>query len=181
MKAGFKHSLTFSTECYTSYYWISTFLNSLDTATKSTFKLVVQSEFTRDPLPPLQAGQLDFAIVTSKEDSPHLEYITLFDDELVAICAERHWWRSKKDVSPSDLAEEHFIEYNTDKKNLDAYKCFFNPVRKFPRFSTRIELTEAIIQMVKADLGVSILSKWVVMPMMKDGGLRTLRLNKKGV
>lgn len=181
MKQGFRYSLTFSTECYTSYYWISAFLNSLEQEVKSSLNIIVQSEYTRDPLPPLIAGHLDFAIVTTRQETPQLQYLTLFDDELVAICPERHWWKTKKTVAPKDFADEHFIEYNTDRKNLDAYRCFFNPAGKFPRVSTKIELTEAIIQMVKAGLGVAIMSKWVVLPILRDGGLRTLRLNKGGV
>ncbi len=179
-KKNYRETLTFSTECYTSYHWLSDFIGSLDESTRQRFEPIVLSHCTRNPIPSLLSGQLDFAVVTGK-NVPGLNYATLFDDELVAISSSKHRWRSLKELSPNDFAGENLFEYNTERKNLDAYKLFFDIESIYPKWTTKIELTEAIIQLVKADMGVAILSKWAILPYIKDHRLKFFRLTAKGV
>ncbi len=142
-KKGYKETLTFSTECYTTYHWLSNFINALDESVKQRFEPVALSEYTRNPIPFVISGQLDFAVVTSTGE-PSLHYVKLFEDELVAICSVRHAWSSAKTLKAHDFINENFFEYNTDGKNLDAYKLFFDKAFTRPRWTTKIDLTEAM-------------------------------------
>ena len=49
-----------------------------------------------------------------------------------------------------------------------------------PRCVQQLQLTEAIIELVKAGLGVAILSEWAVAPHLRSRALRAVRLTKAG-
>jgi DNA-binding transcriptional LysR family regulator len=43
-----------------------------------------------------------------------------------------------------------------------------------------VQLTEAIIELVKSGLGISVLARWAVKPYLKSGELAALSLTRKG-
>ena len=49
-----------------------------------------------------------------------------------------------------------------------------------PRAIQQIQLTEAIIELVKAGLGIAILSEWAVAPYVRTRELRAIRLTRGG-
>ena len=55
---------------------------------------------------------------------------------------------------------------------------FFVPARAYPSQLRRVQLTEAIIEMVRAQMGVSILARWLAQPYIRTKGLSTVRLGK---
>jgi LysR family transcriptional regulator for metE and metH len=49
-----------------------------------------------------------------------------------------------------------------------------------PRQLTRLQLTEAIVELVAAGLGVAILARWAAAPAVQSGAVRMVRLGKEG-
>jgi LysR family transcriptional regulator for metE and metH len=54
------------------------------------------------------------------------------------------------------------------------------PAGVAPAGIKEMQLTEAILEMVKADLGVAVLARWAVQPHVQSGSLKALRLGKDG-
>jgi LysR family transcriptional regulator for metE and metH len=50
-----------------------------------------------------------------------------------------------------------------------------------PRRVTQIELTEALIEMVRAGIGVAVLAQWAVAPYVQAGKLTTTRFTEPGL
>ena len=107
-------------------------------------------------------GKLDVAIVSclTKQDHNLLRFTELFTDEMVVVTNAGHRFASQTTVFPKDFADEHLISYTAPVKSLDIFQRVLLPNRVTPRKHTRIQLTEAIIEMVKADLGITVMARW---------------------
>ena len=49
-----------------------------------------------------------------------------------------------------------------------------------PKTLSRVQLTEAIVELVKAGLGVSVLARWAIAPQLRDGVLVGVPLTARG-
>jgi LysR family transcriptional regulator for metE and metH len=49
-----------------------------------------------------------------------------------------------------------------------------------PSQITRLQLTEAIVELVAAGLGIAILAKWAVLPAVRSGTVQTSRIGRTG-
>jgi LysR family transcriptional regulator, regulator for metE and metH len=56
-----------------------------------------------------------------------------------------------------------------------------DPAGVEPARVSHLMLTEAIVEMVKANLGVTIIAKWSVLPAIESGAVRAVSLGPKGV
>ena len=55
------------------------------------------------------------------------------------------------------------------------------PAGVAPKRLSQIELTEAILEMVKADMGVGVMAGWVVDAFIKSGALCAVRIGRRGL
>ncbi|HKG23852.1 MAG TPA: LysR substrate-binding domain-containing protein, partial [Blastocatellia bacterium] len=110
-----------------------------------------------------------------------LAFKPLFRDELVAIVGRDHRLASRASICARDFASEHLLVYDVPKEDLTVFQKLLLPAGVSPRQLSRIELTEAIIEMVKAGLGIGVMARWAVEPQVKSGVLRALSLTKRGL
>jgi LysR family transcriptional regulator for metE and metH len=54
------------------------------------------------------------------------------------------------------------------------------PARVAPKAIQQVQLSEAIIELVKAGLGIAAMARWAIEPSLRAGTLRTARLTRKG-
>ena len=88
--------------------------------------------------------------------------------------AGRAWLRA------ADFAAQHLILYTSPEEST-AFQKMLAPAGVTPRQLSEIQLTEAIVEMVKAGLGISILARWSVAPHLSAGTLRAARLGPRGL
>jgi LysR family transcriptional regulator, regulator for metE and metH len=173
-------NIRFTTECYTCYHWLSTLLRKYN-AQFPQVEINIVTEATHSPIRFLETGKVDVAVMIDfTEKNPHLKAQKLFFDELVAIFPPHHAWRSKTFVEAEDFAQENYFAYSTDLNDSFMYQNVFKPQQVMPKKMIEMQLTEGIIQMVKAGLGVSALAKWAVQPYLDSGELIGLPIGKKG-
>ena len=83
-------------------------------------------------------------------------------------------------VSAQDLAPEHLILYSIPPEANLVFREVLIPAGVRPKRVTHIQLTEAIVEMVKADLAVSVLPRWSVAPQLERGELVARSLTRGG-
>ncbi len=71
---------------------------------------------------------------------------------------------------PSDMENEHLILYCAPEES-SFYMDYLAPAGVTPRQISQIQLTEAILSMVKEGIGVSVLARWAVSPEVAEGKL----------
>ena len=164
-------------ECYTAYHWLPSTLMSLR-AVAPDLEVVLDVAHTAAPVSALCAGDVDVALLTTAPiDKGALRERNLFSDEVVFVLAPGHPLASKKTLTASDLRGcKLLVSTNTP----DAEARWFNRAafgRKPPKLDyERLPLTEAIIDVARAGLGVAVLSEWIAAPHIRPGELVIRRL-----
>jgi LysR family transcriptional regulator for metE and metH len=168
-----------ATECYTCYHW----LPGVVTAFRQEWPRVdvrIVAEATADPVRALLDGALDLAIVAGDVDERRLGCTSLFEDEQVVVVAPNHALATHKFIAPEELRNEHLILYTTHSSESSVLREVLRPAGVEPRQLTRVQLTEAIVELVKAGLGISVLARWAIAPQLREGSLVGVPLTARG-
>lgn len=177
---GEQGEIRISTECYASYYW----LPGLSREFQSTYphvELSIILEGIVNPLQKLLDGQLDVAITSDPIKNDHIEYVELFEDEIVAVISRDHLWAGKKYVSAEDFAKETLIIHSFPTESVAVHKHFLAPAKVHPKKIVAVPFTEAAMQMVAANMGIVAMPHWVIKPYIKWSALKVLKVGKNGV
>jgi LysR family transcriptional regulator for metE and metH len=172
-------TLRMSTACYTCYHWLPSRLKTFH-ATYPRVDVQIVVEATRRPVEALLGGQLDLAIVSEVPVQAAVGSRVLFEDELVAILSPEHNLADRRHLTPRDFIPEHLITYSVPLKNLTIYNQFLNPAGAVPARVSRIDLTEAIVEMVKANLGIAVMARWAVARHLNNATLKAVPLGRWG-
>ena len=126
-------------------------------------------------------GRLDLAIVHNTARDRRLVSRPLFRDELVLITPPDHPLAGRPYINAADLADEHLIVYAAPREELSVFQKLLFPAGVAPRQVSHLELTEAIVEMVKAGLGVGVMARWAVAPQLAAKSLRAVPLTRRGL
>jgi LysR family transcriptional regulator for metE and metH len=173
-------TIRLTTACYTCYHWLPALLKSFRDRWRG-IDVQIVPEHTGAAIAGLKAGALDIAVVHRREDDRRVKYSALFDDEMVVVVPPNHALATRPFVRAEDFASEHLILYTTPHSESMVLSDVLRPANVTPQRLTRIQLTEAIVELIKADLGVGVLARWAVAPQVRAGSLVAIPLTDKGV
>ncbi|NOK07803.1 LysR family transcriptional regulator [Corallococcus exercitus] len=163
-------------ECYTAYHWLPSALVTLRKSLPG-LHLSLAVEHTQDPVPALMAGELDVALLTTASvPRTGIETRPLFSDEIIFVVAASHPLASRRVLTREDLRATPLL---TGQTPAAESQWFMTQVfgRERPRLRVeRLPLTEAILDVARAGLGVAVLSEWITTPHLGKGDLVVKRL-----
>jgi LysR family transcriptional regulator, regulator for metE and metH len=177
--AGAAGLVRVATECYTNYHWLPSVLVAFREHWPRVDVRIVP-EATARPLPALLDGTLDVAVVHRVTDQRGLQFTPLFDDEMVVVVPPEHRFAHLPAVLPEAIRDEHLILYSTSGNESSIIANVLRPAGVEPRQLSRIQLTEAILELVRAGLGITILSRWAVERHVASGTLAAVPLTSTG-
>jgi LysR family transcriptional regulator, regulator for metE and metH len=172
--------LRFATECYTCYHWLPSVLIEYRRRFPRVEPRIVASA-TRKPLSALLKGQLDLAVISTPVRDRRVSTTPLFTDELVAVVSPEHEWAKRTYVNAADFAEQNVLIYSVPRSDSTLFREVLDPAGVTPKSTSRVELTEAMLELARAGLGVAFLARWAVAPCARSGALVTVRVTKKGL
>jgi LysR family transcriptional regulator for metE and metH len=178
--SGLEGLIRLSTECYTCYHWLPPLMQAFGQRFPNVEVRIV-AEATRRPFRALLEGRIDLAIAHNLSTDARIRHAALFEDELVVLTPPDHPFARQAFVAPEDLVAEHLLTYRLPLRDLSIYQQVLGPAGVTPRRVTQIELTEALIEMVRAGIGVAVLAQWAVAPYVQAGKLTTTRFTEKGL
>jgi len=165
---------------YSAYHWLPSFLSYL-AARDSSIQIEIVASANRRPEAALLDHEIDLAIVPGRPTRPGIVATPLFEDELVAILSPRHPLATKAVLEPDDFAEDDYITYSITPEPGYEYDRVFRRAARPPRRDRRVEQIEAIVEMVKAGFGLSILTRWAMEPHLRAGTLVCKRVTEAGL
>src|SRR5262245_24669929 len=177
--ATVRGTIRIATQCYTAYHWLPAVLRGFRERWPSV-ELRVAAEHTSAAVTALREGDLDLAIVYSDSSDRRIRLEPLFDDEMVAIVAPGHHLADREYAPLDALARENLLLYTSASRHSILLDDILAPAGVRPKQITRIQLTEAIIELVAAGMGIAVLANWAVAPAVQSRTVRALRLGKKG-
>lgn len=180
MAEGNSGVLRIGMECHPCYIWlqnvISPFLEHY-----ANVDVDIKQQFQFDGLSALCSYDLDLLITPDPQDTPRIQFIPVFDYELVLVLPEKHPLAEKQYIAPKDLKNQTLITYPVPEERLDIFLYFLNPAFMKPALHKTLESTELMLQMVAAGRGVTALPSWLVAQYMERWPLVSRSLGKKGV
>ncbi|MFL5613362.1 MAG: LysR family transcriptional regulator [Gemmatimonadaceae bacterium] len=171
--------LRIATECYTCYHWLPPVLQEFRQLHPAVDVEVVPSATAR-PLAALIAGKIDLSIVSTLTRDRRIAFTPLFEDELLLIVAPDHRLAGRRFVDPAELRRERVLTYSRPDEST-VYRRVLAPAGVSPRQITPIQLTEAMIELVKSGMGVGVLARWAVQRELDSGALVASSLGPDGV
>ncbi len=123
--------------------------------------------------------RIDVAIAIEPDKEPQLEFHPLFLDELHFITGALHPWAKSRRVERAEIPKQNYILYNKHSITFRIIEEYFRHEEMV--LNTVIELgsMEAIKELVKLGLGVSILAPWIARREIDEGSLVALSLGRR--
>jgi len=178
-KAGSAGTIRLATECYTCYHWLPTVLQRLR-STHPHASVRIVGDATSRAVNALLNGELDLALVHFKPTHRRLTAEKLFTDEQVLIMSPECPLTKKAFVVPGDLRGERLFAHH-EPEHTSFWKQVLEPAGVRPVEATKLHLTEAIVESVKAGLGVAVLARWAVANELAAGELVAKRIGRSGL
>ena len=172
--------LRLSTECYTCYHWLPSVLQRFARRFPHVDVQIV-AEATHQPVPALFDGRIDLAIVSNDDHDDRLAYVPLFTDELVAVLHPEHPLSAKPFLTAADFADQHLFVYLLPPGENDVFTKLLEPAGVMPHRVSAIQLTEAMLELVKGGAGIAVLARWAVTPHLRTGELTAVPLTRRGL
>jgi len=180
MTNGLEGEIRISTECYTSYHWLPPLMKKFNAEyPKVTIK--VNMNATRNALENLLKGELDVGVTNDIIKDNHLEFTEICRDEMVAVVSSSNPLSKKKYLAAEDFANENLIIYSGPLSTVTVYNKVLQPKRIEPKQITELPLTEAAIEMVKANMGVAVFATWAVRSYVTDDSVVLKKVTSRGL
>jgi DNA-binding transcriptional LysR family regulator len=127
----------------------------------------------------LHGHRIDLAFALEPYHLGQLEFRPLFKDELRFVVSTLHPWAKAGRVDREEITRQRFILYTRTSYMADMIGEYFK--RENLVLPTSIELgnMEAIKELVKLGLGISILAPWIAQRELTEGSLKALPLGAR--
>jgi LysR family transcriptional regulator, regulator for metE and metH len=179
LNGGTRGVIRVSTECYTCYHWLPPVLKRFH-AKYPKVEVDIVLEATARPIPALLEGKLDVAVTSCEVPNKSLKMTPFCEDEMMIVLSPKHRLAGAAHIQPKDLAGETVLCY-PPKEESTLWLRVLRPAGVVPERILGIPLTESMIDMASAGLGVALLAQWAVEDYVRSGKVVALPLNKGGL
>jgi len=134
---------------------------------------------TPDALELLIKNRVDLAFTLEPREATVFDFRPLFEDELQFLVSPTHPWARLGKVERSEIIRQKFILYTRTSYLHEMIEQYFESEEMVLPTSIELGNMEAIKELVKLGLGVSILAPWVAQKELAEGSLCALPLGKR--
>jgi LysR family transcriptional regulator for metE and metH len=166
------------TECYTCYHWLPALLKKFH-AKFPRVDVDIVLEANPRPVDFLLAGKLDVAVITGPPRNKSLRLTPTCEDEVMIVVGPKHRLAASNRVEPRDLAGETILCYPPREESTLLNKVL-RPAGIEPQRVVPIPLTESIVDMASAGLGIAFLARWAIAGYLQAGRVVARPLGKSG-
>jgi len=177
--AGRTGTLRLSTQCYTCYHWLPPLLSRFRRAHPG-IQVEIKADVAADPIAALLDGRLDVAMAMGPIKTDHVVAQHVFDETMVAVMAPGHRLARRPHVGPDDLEQEIVLLHSRPEESV-VFQRVFAPAGVNRSVVQTVALTEAIVEIAKAGMGVGLLADWAAAPYLRTGELHGVPLTRRGV
>jgi LysR family transcriptional regulator for metE and metH len=166
-------------ECYAAYHWLPSTLMALREGLPD-LELRLAVEHTGAPVAALEAGEIDVALLTSsavpRGGPAWIDERPLFSDEVVFVVAPSHPLAGRRVLSRADLRAHPLLTSPVPPGDARWFvRRLFG--RQPPHLRVeQIPLTEAILDLARAGMGIGVVSEWMASAHLGKGDLIAKRV-----
>jgi DNA-binding transcriptional LysR family regulator len=134
---------------------------------------------TPEMIDALREHRIDLAVNLEPRREDWLEFRPLFNDELQFIVSPLHEWARQDRVPREDIPKQHYILYGKASYTFRMIEEYFRQEQIVLNSMLDLGNMEAIKELVKLGLGVSILAPWTAQKELKDRSLVALPMGRR--
>ncbi|HOB32236.1 MAG TPA: LysR family transcriptional regulator [Verrucomicrobiota bacterium] len=123
--------------------------------------------------------RMDLAFALEPGNEPQLEFRQLFSDELQFIVAPTHPWTRAGRAERDQVPRQNYILYSKSSLTFRLIDRYWRQERLALNTVMELGSMEAIKELVKLGLGVSILAPWIAKKEIEEGSLVALPLGRR--
>jgi LysR family transcriptional regulator for metE and metH len=173
--------LRVATQCYTAYHWLPKAILVM-AAEHPEVELLLSHEVLGDPHDALQDDRVDLALCVRPPPRGSLRHVPLFEDEMLLAVPRGHALARKPYVDGCDLAEQTLVQTSVSSAERDyVLKLIFGSATPKVGGVLRVPVAEAVLDLVQAGMGVSILVGFTLQARLARGDIEAVRLTKRGL
>ena len=134
---------------------------------------------TPEVIESLRAHRIDLAVNLEPRREESLEFRPLFTDELLFMVGAQHAWALAGRVERAGIAQQNYILYDKRSYTSEMIAAYFREDDIVLQTSIDLGNMEAIKELVKLGVGISILAPWSARHELSDGSLVALPLGRR--
>jgi DNA-binding transcriptional LysR family regulator len=134
---------------------------------------------TREAMELLRGNHIDLAVALEPKRDDDFEFIPLFTDEMVFVMSPGHAWAQAGHVTREEIPKQNYVLYNKNSFTFELVENYFRDEDMVLNMVMELGSMEAIKELVKLGLGVSILAPWIARKEIQSGELVSLSLGKR--
>lgn len=123
--------------------------------------------------------RIDLALSLEPENDPQLEFYPLFTDELHFVVGVLHPWAKSRRVERDEIPLQNYILYNKGSITFRLIQDYFRQEGMVLNTIMELGSMEAIKELVKLGLGVSIVTPWIANKEIDEGSVVALPLGRR--
>jgi len=178
LNGGTRGVIRVSTECYTCYHWLPAVLKKFGPKYPDV-EVKIVLEATADPIAALLDGRLDVAVTSCPARNRSLRVTPTCEDEMLIVMSPSHRLAGSTHVQPRDLEGQTVFCYPPKEESTLVVKVL-RPAKVEPARIIAVPLTESIVDMASAGMGVALLAQWAVRQYVASERIVALPLKKSG-
>jgi len=180
--AGAQSTLRIAMLCQESYRWLPEVLARFS-AQAPEVDVSIVADAAHDPSEWLAARKLDLALVAGKRARDRrIKSAHVFRDELVAVVSRRHPWARARQVPARAFAEEQLFCDEGALAKQAPLGGLLASAKVSPRKVSLVPTNGTVaLDLVRANLGVTVMPRWTVVPVVRRDELALVRVGPRGL
>lgn len=168
------------TQCYTGYHWLPGVIGSFrEQYPDVDVRLVSEATYRWEEA--LAEREVDIVLTTElPRENRNVELIPTLKDEMMLIMPNDHPLTARSFVTPEQIAKENILIYAERPEKSLMCQQILRPAGAWPERYTSVALTEAVMALVKAGMGVAALASWAVEPQVAAKEFAARRITRRG-
>jgi len=180
LRKGITHTLRVSTHAYNCGQWLAPFLKTFREE-KEHLGVELIASVPGNPIRTLDAGTSDIVLVAGEFPERSAKSYPLFTDELVGVIPPDHPYADRDFLVGEDFRSIDYVTYSMEHETGFEGDRLFRPGNLYPGAVIKAGNSDAVLALVEAGFGVSVLSRWAVRDHEERGRLITRRLTEEGI
>ncbi len=128
----------------------------------ASIELRIESGDTPHTIELLRSNKVDLALGIAPDNAAGLEMRPIFRDELMFVFSATHPWSDGRSITRDEIRSQQFIVYQRNSVTARLVDDHFRQLDIVPNAAMEVDSIGAIIELLKLNLGVSVLAPWQV-------------------
>lgn len=141
--------------------------------------ILIEPGDTPQALDQLRQNRVDLALTLEPPVEERMTFRPLFTDELKFLVSPLHPWAQSGRASREDVSGQNYILYNKNSYTFKIISSYFRQESIHLRSFLELGSMDAIKELVKLGLGVSILAPWIARKEIEEGSLIAIPLGRR--